>query len=69
MFKFIMSFTASIVVLVVWSDWVFEKVPGSRKAWEWAQAKIIDVYQNYGWQGVLILGLVCVGVMNIAGKK
>ncbi|CAI8815588.1 Transmembrane protein [Bacillus pseudomycoides] len=69
MFKFIMSFTASIVILVVWSDWVFEKVPGSRKAWEWTQAKIIDVYQNYGWQGVLILGLVCVGVMNIASKK
>ncbi|WP_144518489.1 hypothetical protein [Bacillus thuringiensis] len=69
MVKAIISFATSIIILIVWSDWVFQRVPGSREAWEWAKTKTIDIYQGYGWEGVLILGLVCVGVMNIVGKK
>ncbi|MEI4615984.1 hypothetical protein [Bacillus cereus] len=69
MVKAIISFATSIIILIVWSDWVFQRVQGSREAWEWAKTKTIDIYQGYGWEGVLILGLVCVGVMNIVGKK
>lgn len=68
-FRWIMSFTASIIILIVWSDWVFERVPGAREAWEWAKMKTVEVYQGYGWEGVLILGLVCIGLVNIVGKK
>lgn len=64
-----MSFTASIAFLVIWSDWIFERVPGAEKAWEFAKLKIIEVYQMYGWEGVLILALVCIGLVNIVGKK
>ncbi|QWH75361.1 hypothetical protein EXW59_00140 (plasmid) [Bacillus mycoides] len=69
MVRAIISFATSIIILIVWSDWVFAKVPGSREAWEWAKGKTIEVYQAYGWEGVLLLGLVCIGLVNIVGKK
>ncbi|MCX2829136.1 hypothetical protein ORL93_26055 [Bacillus sp. DHT2] len=68
MFKFIMSSVASIIVLVVFSDWIFERVPGSRAAWEAIQSKVIDTYYTQGWEGVLILGVVAVGVYKMIDK-
>ncbi|MDR4919012.1 hypothetical protein RGU76_29895 [Bacillus pseudomycoides] len=68
MFKFIMSSVASIIVLVVFSDWIFERVPGSRVAWEAIQSKVIDTYYTQGWEGVLILGVVAVGVYKMIDK-
>ncbi|WP_242227253.1 hypothetical protein [Bacillus cereus group sp. BfR-BA-01315] len=68
MFKFIMSSVASIIVLVVFSDWIFERVPGSRAAWEAIQSKVIDTYYTQGWEGVLILGVVAVGLYKIIDK-
>lgn len=67
-FKFIMSSVASIIVLVVFSDWIFERVPGSRVAWEAIQSKVIDTYYTQGWEGVLILGVVAVGVYKMIDK-
>ncbi len=67
-FKFIMSSVASIIVLVVFSDWIFERVPGSRAAWEAIQSKVIDTYYTQGWEGVLILGVVAVGLYKIIDK-
>ncbi|MGZ9785464.1 hypothetical protein [Bacillus pseudomycoides] len=68
MFKFIISFVASIIVLVVFSDWIFERVPGSRAAWEAIQSKVMETYYNQGWEGVLILGVVAVGLYKMIDK-
>lgn len=68
MFKFILSSVASIITLVVFSDWIFERVPGSRAAWEAIQSKVIETYYTQGWEGVLILGVVAVGLYKIVDK-
>ncbi|MGR5980879.1 hypothetical protein ACT7DJ_34900 [Bacillus cereus] len=68
MFKFIISSVASIITLVVFSDWIFERVPGSRAAWEAIQSKVIETYYTQGWEGVLILGVVAVGLYKIVDK-
>ncbi|MGE6849636.1 hypothetical protein ACQKGB_21400 [Bacillus tropicus] len=68
MFKFIISFVASIITLVVFSDWIFERVPGSRTAWEAIQSKVIETYYTQGWEGVLILGVVAVGLYKMMDK-
>ncbi|ARJ25627.1 hypothetical protein B7492_31785 (plasmid) [Bacillus mycoides] len=68
MFKFIISFVASIITLVVFSDWIFERVPGSRVAWEAIQSKVIETYYTQGWEGVLILGVVAIGLYKILDK-
>jgi hypothetical protein len=68
-FKFIISFVASIITLVVFSDWIFEKrVPGSRAAWEAIQSKVIETYYTQGWEGVLILGVVAVGIYKMVDR-
>ncbi len=67
-FKFIISFFASIITLVVFSDWIFERVPGSRAAWEAIQSKVIETYYTQGWEGVLILGVVAVGVYKMVDR-
>jgi hypothetical protein len=68
-FKFIISFVASIITLVVFSDWIFERVPGSRAAWEAIQSKkVIETYYTQGWEGVLILGVVAVGIYKMVDR-
>jgi hypothetical protein len=66
-FKFIISFVASIITLVVFSDWIFERVPGSR-AGEAIQSKVIETYYTQGWEGVLILGVVAVGIYKMVDR-
>ncbi|MGQ4286622.1 hypothetical protein ACS4JF_18910 [Bacillus thuringiensis] len=68
MFKFIISFVASIITLVVFSDWIFARVPESRAAWEAIQSKVVETYYTQGWEGVLILGVVAVGLYKIMDK-
>ncbi|PFT95996.1 hypothetical protein COK81_10130 [Bacillus thuringiensis] len=68
MFKFIISFVASIITLVVFSDWIFARVPESRAAGEAIQSKVVETYYTQGWEGVLILGVVAVGLYKIIDK-
>ncbi|MBC6975116.1 MULTISPECIES: hypothetical protein [Bacillus] len=68
MFRFILSISASIFLLVVFSDWVFERVPGSHEAWEAIKSKVIEIYHTQGWEGVLILALVAVGVYKMMDR-
>ncbi|WP_170957094.1 hypothetical protein [Bacillus pseudomycoides] len=68
MFKFIMSSVASIIILVVFSDWIFARVPGAQAAWEAIQETVIKTYHNQGWEGVLILGVVAVGIYKMVDR-
>lgn len=68
MFRFVLSISASIFLLVVFSDWVFERVPGSGEAWEAIKSKVIEIYHTQGWEGVLILALVAVGVYKMIDR-
>ncbi|PEF40019.1 hypothetical protein [Bacillus wiedmannii] len=68
MFKFIISSVASIIVLVVFSDWIFARVPGAQAAWEAIQETVIKTYHSQGWEGVLILGVVAVGIYKMVER-
>ena len=63
MFRFILSISASIFLLVVFSDCLFERVPGSREAWEAVKSKVVEIYYTQGWEGVLLFFLVVVGMI------
>jgi hypothetical protein len=67
-FKFIISSVASIIVLVVFSDWIFARVPGAQAAWGAIQETVIETYHSQGWEGVLILGVVAVGVYKLVDR-
>ncbi|OTY36637.1 hypothetical protein BK742_24255 [Bacillus thuringiensis serovar pingluonsis] len=69
MFRFILSISASIFLLIVFSDWLFERVPGSREAWEVVKNKVVEIYYTQGWEGVLLLFLVVVGIWKMADSR
>ncbi|MEM5682809.1 hypothetical protein AAHB64_01815 [Bacillus toyonensis] len=69
MFRFILSISASIFLLVVFSDWLFERVPGLREAWEAVKSKVVEIYYTQGWEGVLLLFLVVVGIWKMADSR
>ncbi|MDA2549923.1 hypothetical protein [Bacillus cereus] len=69
MFRFILSISASIFLLVVFSDWLFERVPGSREAWEAVKNKVVEIYYTQGWEGVLLFFLVVVGIWKMADSR
>nr|WP_326266794.1 hypothetical protein [Bacillus thuringiensis] len=69
MFRFILSISASIFLLVVFSDWLFERVPGSREAWEAVKSKLVEIYYTQGWEGVLLFFLVVVGIWKMVDHK
>jgi hypothetical protein len=68
-FRFILSISASIFLLIVFSDWLFERVPGSREAWEVVKSKVVEIYYTQGWEGVLLLFLVVVGIWKMVDHK
>lgn len=68
MFKFVISSVASIITLMVFSDWIFARVPGTQAVWEAIQETVINTYHNQGWEGVLILGVVAVGVYKMVDR-
>ncbi|HDX9577631.1 TPA: hypothetical protein ROX88_001128 [Bacillus pseudomycoides] len=68
MFKFIISSVASITILVVFSDWIFERVPGSREAWEVIKAQVVNTYYTQGWEGVLLLAVMGVGIYKMIDR-
>ncbi|PFC16019.1 hypothetical protein HFP66_31795 [Bacillus sp. A17A.1] len=69
MFRFILSISASIFLLVVFSDWLFERVPGSREAWGAVKSKVVEIYYTQGWEGVLLFFLVVVGIWKMVDHK
>ncbi|PER39246.1 hypothetical protein COL26_11065 [Bacillus thuringiensis] len=69
MFRFILSISASIFLLVVFSDWLFERVTGSREAWEAVKSKVVEIYYTQGWEGVLLFFLVVVGIWKMVNHK
>ncbi|HFK1754556.1 TPA: hypothetical protein ACGXP3_005044 [Bacillus cereus] len=69
MFRFILSISASIFLLVVFSDWLFGRVPGSREAWEAVKSKVVEIYYTQGWEGVLLFFLVVVGIWKMVDSR
>ncbi|HHL0974293.1 TPA: hypothetical protein ACQUHP_006053 [Bacillus cereus] len=69
MFRFILSISASIFLLVVFSDWLFKRVPGSREAWEVVKSKVVEIYYTQGWEGVVLFFLVVVGIWKMVDHK
>ena len=59
MFRFILSISASIFLLVVFSDWLFEEYQ-DHEAWEAMKSKVVEIYYTQGWEGVLLFFLVVV---------
>jgi len=68
-FRFILSISASIFLLVVFSDWLFKRVPGSREAWEVVKSKVVEIYYTQGWEGVVLFFLVVVGIWKMVDHK
>lgn len=68
-FGTIVSFVTAIIVIVVSKDFIFRRFPEAQPIYEEVKGLFLEIYGRYGWEGLLVVTVVVLGVSKGLDKK